>query len=66
MRGMAAALYAFAVFFLVAGTELQHMPLAAAFGLATATALATQGATLRLVRPHEKDDTAGQEAASVS
>jgi len=57
MCGMAAALYAFAVFFLVAGTApsaLRRRP------------LATQGATLRFVRPHEKSDTAGQEAASVS
>ena len=59
MRGMAEALYAFAVFFLVAGTALQHMPLVAAFGLATATALATQGATLRFMRPHKRDAAAG-------
>ncbi|HKN27500.1 MAG TPA: hypothetical protein VJY34_06275 [Roseiarcus sp.] len=64
LRGMAAALYAFAVFFLVAGTALQHMPLAAAFGLATAGALPTQGATLRFVRPRKKDDAAGGEAAA--
>jgi hypothetical protein len=54
MRGMAAALYAFAVFFLAAGATLERLPLAAAFGLATASALATQGATLRFVRPGKK------------
>jgi len=64
LRGMAAALYAFAVFFLTAGTALLHMPLGVAFGLATATALATQGATLRFVRPRKKDDAAGGEAAA--
>jgi hypothetical protein len=49
MRGMAAALYAFAVFFLVAGAALTRMPIALAFTLATAAALFAQGATLRLV-----------------
>jgi hypothetical protein len=51
MRGMATALYAFAVFFLIAGMTLSHMSTAAAFGLATAGALIVQGATLSLLSP---------------
>jgi hypothetical protein len=64
MRGMAAALYAFAVFFLIAGFALGRVPVAAAFGLATAGALMTQGATLRLVRPRKKEGAAERAAAS--
>jgi hypothetical protein len=54
MRGMASALFAFAAFFLVAGVALTRMPLFAAFGLAVAGAVITQGATLMLVRPSKK------------
>ena len=50
LRGMTAALYAFAVFFLVLGATLTRLPVVAAFGLATIAALVAQGATLRLVR----------------
>jgi len=50
LRGMAAALYAFAVFFLVLGATLTRLPLVEAFALATTAALIAQGATLRLVR----------------
>ncbi len=42
MRGMAAALYAFAVFFLIAGPAPTRMAPAAAFALATPGALFTQ------------------------
>jgi hypothetical protein len=49
MRAMATALYAFAVFFLIAGTALAQMPTALAFALATAGALIVQGATLSLL-----------------
>ena len=51
LRGMIAALYAFAVFFLVLGATLTRLPIAAAFALAASAALVAQGATLRLVRP---------------
>jgi len=51
MRGMATALYAFAVFFLIAGMALTHMATGAAFALATAGALIVQGATLSLLSP---------------
>jgi hypothetical protein len=54
MRGMANALYAFAVFFLIASLALARIPLVAVFGLATGGALITQAATLRFVRPAEK------------
>jgi hypothetical protein len=50
LRGMIAALYAFAVFFLVLGAALTRLPTITAFGCATMTALIAQGATLRLVR----------------
>lgn len=66
MRGMAAALYAFAVFFLVAGAALGRMPVAAAFALATAGALVMQGVTLQFVRPHEKTNAAEGGAAASS
>ncbi len=54
MRGMASALHAFAVFFLLAGSTLTRIPLLAAFGVAAAGALITQGVTLRFVRPAQK------------
>ncbi len=67
MRGMASALYAFAVFFLIAGMALSHMPTVAAFGLATAGALIVQGAALSLLSsPHKKEDAAEGEAAASS
>lgn len=50
LRGMVAALYAFAVFFLALGGVLTWLPTAEAFALATAAALIAQGATLTLVR----------------
>jgi hypothetical protein len=56
MRGMAVALYAFAVFFLVAGLALLTASPLIAFGLATLCALVAQGATINLVRqPSEQD-----------
>ena len=55
MRGMASALYAFAVFFLIVSLAMTRMPLAAAFGLATMGALVAQAATLRLLRPAQKE-----------
>lgn len=66
MRGMAAALYAFAVFFVIAGAALPRLPLTVAFSLATAGALAIQGATLGLVRPRVKNGAAEGEAAAPS
>ena len=67
MRGMASALYAFAVFFLIAGMALSHMPTAAAFWLATAGALIVQGATLSLLSvAAQKEDAAEGEAAASS
>jgi hypothetical protein len=66
MRGMAAALYVFAVFFLIAGAALERMPIAAAFALATAGALVTQGATLGFVRSRGQKGAAEAEAAASS
>jgi len=54
-RGMASALYAFAVFFLIVSLAMTRIPLAAAFGLATMGALVAQAATLRLLRPAQKE-----------
>ena len=51
MRGMAGALYGFALFFLVAGFALTRMPLFPAFALSTAGALSAQGLSLRMMRP---------------
>lgn len=66
MRGMASALYAFAAFFAIAGAALPRMSLLAAFALATAGGLITQGATLHLVRrpPKMEDAAEGEPAAS--
>ena len=59
LRGMASALYAFAVFFVIAGAALPRASLPAAFALATAAALIAQGATLRLLRrPLKMEDAA--------
>ena len=55
MRGMASALYAFAVFFLIVSFATTRMPLAASFGLATVGALIAQAATLRFLRPAQKE-----------
>ena len=51
MRGMAGALYGFAIFFLVAGFALTRMALLPAFALATASALGAQGLSLRMMGP---------------
>ena len=66
LRGMASALYAFAVFFVIAGAALPRASLPAAFALATTAALIAQGATLRLLRrPLKMEDAAeGGSAAS--
>ncbi|MBV8107290.1 MAG: hypothetical protein JO223_22255 [Hyphomicrobiales bacterium] len=64
MRGMATALYAFAVFFLIAGLALSHMATTAAFALATAGALIVQGATLSLLSPQHAAK--GEAASSAS
>jgi hypothetical protein len=65
MRGMAVALYAFAVFFLVAGFALLTASPFAAFGLATLGALAAQGATINLARqPSEQDPSETATAAA--
>jgi hypothetical protein len=66
LRGMSSALYAFAAFFVIAGAALPHAPLPAAFALATAGCLITQGATLRLLRrsPKMEDAAEGGPAAS--
>jgi hypothetical protein len=49
LRGLLVGLFAFAGFFLVLGAMLDRVGIAAAFGLAAATALAIQGASLALV-----------------
>lgn len=51
MRGMASALYGFAIFFLIAGFALTRIPLLPAFALASAGALGAQGLSLRTMRP---------------
>ena len=66
LRGMTAALYAFAVFFLVLAATLTRLPISAAFALAAAAALAAQGATLRLVRPRLPDVTGPSEGAQLA
>ncbi len=67
MRGLASALYAFAVFFAVAGASLPHMSLPAAFALATGSGLIAQGATLHMVRrPSKMEDAADGESAASS
>jgi hypothetical protein len=51
MRGMAGALYGFAIFFLIAGFALTRMALPPAFALATAGALCAQALSLKMMRP---------------
>ncbi len=50
LRGMASALFAFALFFFVAGLAIPRTSLALAFAAATLAALLVQAATLTLVR----------------
>ncbi len=60
VRGMASALYAFAMFFAIVSATLPRMSLIAAFALATAGGLIAQGATLYMVRRPAKKEGAAE------